>query len=204
MANFAARSHMSNKSDKELLLAMCSGDDLAFQHIFDRHWQPLFSFVNRIIDDEDQTKDILQNTFLELWKKRENLIIQDSVMPYLIKIAKNDVISLYRRDKVRLAGDEILIGNLQRVTNPDELIIANELQQAIDTELVKMPLNMRQCFQLSRYENRSIREIASELMLSEQTVKNNISEALRRLRSVLTNESAGYLAMLIPVLLNLT
>lgn len=183
---------------------MCSGDDLAFQHIFDRYWQPLFSFVNRTIDDEDQTKDILQNTFLELWKKKENLVIQDSIMPYLVKIAKNDVISLFRRDKVRLAGDEILIGNLQRVTNPDELIIANELQQAIDTELVKMPSNMRQCFQLSRYENMSIREIASELMLSEQTVKNNISEALRRLRSVLTNESAGYLAMLIPVLLNLT
>lgn len=195
---------MNNRSDKELLLAMCSGDELAFQYIFDRYWQPLFSFVNRTINDEDQTKDILQNTFLELWKKKENLIVQDSLMPYLIKVAKNDVISLFRRDKVRLAGDEILIGNLQRVTNPDELIIANELQQAIDTELVKMPLNMRQCFQLSRYENRSIREIASELMLSEQTVKNNISEALRRLRSVLTNSSAGYLAMLIPVLLNLT
>jgi RNA polymerase sigma-70 factor (family 1) len=195
---------MSAQTDKELLQAMRSGDEPAFQYIFDRYWQPLFSFVNRIIDDEDQTKDILQNTFIELWKKKDTLIVQDTVMPYLVKIAKNDIISLFRKDKVRLAGDEILISNLQRVSHPDELIIATELQQAIDTELVKMPLNMRQCFQLSRYENKSIRDIAAELTLSEQTVKNNISEALRRLRNVLTNDSAGYLAMLIPILLNLT
>lgn len=195
---------MKGKSDKELFQAMRSGDEYAFQCIFDRYWHPLFSFVYNLINDEDQVKDILQNAFIEIWHKKESLLIEDSIMPYLITVTKNEVMSLFRKDKIRLAGDEILIANLKRVNHPDEHLIAGELQSAIDTELVKMPSNMRQCFQLSRYEQKSIRDIANELMLSEQTVKNNISEALRRLRNHLTSYSSGHLALFLLLLVNLT
>lgn len=195
---------MKDKSDKELFQAMRSGDELAFQSLFNRHWKPLFTFVNKLIGDEDQAKDVLQNAFITIWNKREVLIIEDSVMPYLVNVAKNEVISLFRKDKVRLAGDDILLNNLQRVSHPDELLIAGELQSAVDTELIKMPFNMRQCFQLSRYEQRSIYDIANELMLSEQTVKNNIAEARRRLRNSLNNYYLDYPVALILIALNLT
>jgi len=192
------------KSDKELIKEISSGDELAFQHLFDRHWKPLYAFVDRLISDEDQTKDILQNSFMEIWKRKESLFVDDSLMPLLIKIAKNEVITLFRRNKVRLAGDQILISKLQRMEEADDRLIASELKQEIDNELVKMPFNMRQCFRLSKFENRSVKEIALELRLSEQTVKNNISEALRRLRTALLNSDAGYLALFSLALLNLT
>lgn len=195
---------MKGKSDKELFQAMRSGDEHAFQGIFNRHWQSLLTFVCKLISDEDQAKDVVQNAFIEIWHKKENLIVEDSIMPYLVTIVKNEVMSLFRKDKIRLAGDEILIANLKRVTHPDEHLIAEQLQSAIDTELVKMPCNMRQCFQLSRYEQKSIRDIANELMLSEQTVKNNISEALRRLRNHLSNYSSGHLALFLLLMINLT
>lgn len=194
---------MKDQSDKELFQAMRSGDEFAFQCIFNRYWKQLSIYVNKLIDDEDQTKDVLQNAFIEIWNKKESLVITESVMPYLVNVAKNEIISLFRKDKVRLAGDDILIANLQRVNHPEELLIANELQSAIDIELIKMPYNMRQCFQLSRYEQKSIRDIANELMLSEQTVKNNISEALRRLRSKLNSYALDYQPLFILLLLNL-
>ena len=183
---------------------MRSGDESAFQHVFNRHWKQLFVYTCKLISDEDQAKDILQNAFIEIWTKKDTLIVEGSIMPYLISVTKNEVMSLYRKNKVRLAGDDLLIASLQRVNRPDEYLIANELQSAIDIELVKMPSNMRQCFQLSRYEEKSIRDIASELMLSEQTVKNNISEALRRLRNRLSRHDSGHLALGLLVLLNLT
>lgn len=195
---------MSGKSDKELLDAVRTGSEQAFQCLFDRHWKALYAFVFRLLNDEDQTKDILQNTFLELWNKKDTLLVNDSLLPYLAKVAKNDVISLFRRDKVRLEGVETLVENLQRTAYSDERLLTNELQQAIDEELTKMPLNMQRCFQLSRYENKSIRDIASELLLSEQTVKNNISDALRRLRQALSSNPAGYFALLFTVFANLT
>jgi RNA polymerase sigma-70 factor (family 1) len=193
-----------DRTDRELANEMRSGSEYAFQVIFERHWKPLYAFVFRLISDEDQTKDILQNTFLEVWKRREQLFAVDSLMPLLIKIAKNEVITLFRKDKVRLAGDEILIRNLQQIHAADDQLIAADLQGEIDRELVKMPLNMRQCFRLSKYENRSVKEIAAELMLSEQTVKNNISEALKRLKLALLLSKSGYLAMMIPLVVNLT
>lgn len=192
------------RSDKELAEEIRSGSEIAFEAVFSRHWKPLYAFVFRLINDEDQTKDILQNTFLEVWNRRASLFAADSLMPLLIKIAKNEVITLFRKDKVRLAGDEILIRNLQQIASAEEYLIATELQVEIDKELVKMPQNMRQCFRLSKYENRSVKEIAAELMLSEQTVKNNISEALKRLKMALLVSNSGYLALIVPVVINLT
>lgn len=194
----------NHKSDRELLKDMNEGDEYAFQCLFDYHWDTLYGFVYRLINDEDQTKDILQNVFLEVWNKKETLFIDDSILPYLYKIAKNDVMSLFRRNKVRLDGNDILIRDLKRSTATDDRIIAKQLQEVIDLELKKMPSNVRQCFQLSKYEHKSIREIAMELKLSEQTVKNNISEALRRLRLCLNDGSLGFMSILIPFLLNLT
>jgi RNA polymerase sigma-19 factor, ECF subfamily len=192
------------RSDRELAEQISVGSEHAFQEVFERHWKPLYAFVLRLISDEDQTKDILQNTFLEIWKRKEQLFAADSLMPLLIKIAKNEIITLFRKDKVRLAGDEILIRNLQQIASADDQLIATELQGEIDKVLVKMPVNMRQCFHLSKYENMSVKEIAAELMLSEQTVKNNISEALKRLRLALLLSNSGYLAMMIPMVINLT
>lgn len=195
---------MKDKSDKELFQSIQLGDEYAFQSLFNRHWEPLFKFICKLTGDEDLAKDILQNAFIEIWNKKETLLVQDSLMPYLMTITKNEVMSLFRKEKTRLAGEEILIANLKRVNHPDEHLIAHELQSAIDTELVKMPFNMRQCFQLSRYEQKSIRDISSELKLSEQTVKNNISEALRRLRIHLSGSAAGHLALFSVLMINLT
>ncbi|MCX2481399.1 sigma-70 family RNA polymerase sigma factor [Pedobacter sp. MC2016-15] len=192
------------RSDRELAKEIRSGSENAFETVFSRYWKPLYAFVFRLINDEDLTKDILQNTFLEIWKRKESLFATDSLMPLLVKIAKNEVITLFRRDKVRLAGDEILIRNLQQIASAEEHLIATELQGEIDRELTKMPLNMRQCFHLSKYENRSVKEIAAELMLSEQTVKNNISEALKRLKLALLVSNSGYLALVVPLVINLT
>lgn len=194
----------AQRSDRELAEEIRSGSENAFQVVFERHWKPLYTFVFRLTADEDQTKDILQNTFLEIWKRRELLFATDSLMPFLIKIAKNEVISLFRKDQVRLAGDEILIRNLQQINAADDRLIVRELQTEIDKELIKMPANMRRCFHLSKYENRTVREIAAELMLSEQTVKNNISEALKRLKLALLLSNSGYLALMVPLVINLT
>jgi RNA polymerase sigma factor (sigma-70 family) len=195
---------MSHKTDQELFQAMQSGDEHAFQSLFNRHWEPLYKIIYKLLADDDQTKDILQNAFIEIWSKQDTLVVGASIFPYLVSVAKNEVISGFRKNKIRLVGDEVLLANLHRVTYPDEQLIAGELQHAIDSELVSMPVNMRQCFILSRYEDKSIRKIASELTLSEQTVKNNISEALRRLRKRLNGNATGFQAMLLMLLINLT
>jgi RNA polymerase sigma-70 factor (ECF subfamily) len=188
---------MINQSDKELLQDIALGNEQAFQMLFNRHWKSLFSFVYRLTRDEDHTKDILQDVFLYLWKNRENLYAGDSFLPYLNTVARSNVMSAFRKDKVRLQGVEVLSEAVKLSDNSDEQLLLKEVTQTVDVELSKMPFNMRQCFRLSRYEDKTIREIAAELKLSEQTVKNNISEALRRLRISVEQGSLIYLSVLV-------
>ncbi|WP_114936646.1 RNA polymerase sigma factor [Mucilaginibacter endophyticus] len=188
---------MINQSDKELLQDIALGNEQAFQMLFNRHWKSLFSFVYRLTRDEDHTKDILQDVFLYLWKNRENLYAGDSFLPYLNTVARSNVMSAFRKDKVRLQGVEVLSEAIKLSDNSDEQLLLKEVTLTVDAELSKMPFNMRQCFRLSRYEDKSIREIAAELKLSEQTVKNNISEALRRLRISVEQGSLIYLSVLV-------
>ncbi|GAA4310634.1 hypothetical protein GCM10023149_05380 [Mucilaginibacter gynuensis] len=186
-----------NRSDKELLNAIASGNEQAFHTLFNRHWKTLFNFVYRLTKDGSSTKDILQDVFMHVWNNRETLYAQESFLPYLNTVAKNNVMSAFRKEKVRLQGTDALLNNLQRVNQSDDQLLMKEVQHAVDTELEKMPFNMRLCFQLSRYQDRSIRDIARELTLSEQTVKNNISEALRRLRNSVEQGSLLYLSVLV-------
>lgn len=188
---------MINQSDKELLHDIALGNEQAFQMLFNRHWKSLFSFVYRLTRDEEHTKDILQDVFMYLWKNRENLYAGESFLPYLNTVARNNVMSAFRKDKIRLHGVDVLSETIKLSDDSDERLILKEVTQSVDNELLKMPANMRRCFRLSRYEDKSIREIAAELRLSEQTVKNNISEALRRLRISVEQGSLIYLSVLV-------
>lgn len=185
------------RSDKELLMAMSSGDQHAFTILFNRHWKELFSFVHRLTKDESETKDILQDVFVHIWKNRERLYANDSFLPYLNTVAYSNIMMSFRRSKIELQGTDTLLQMVERSMESDDHLLYTEAKQSVDRALEKMPINMRQCFRLSRYEDKSIREIAAELGLSEQTVKNNISEALRRLRLSMGQGSLLYFTLLI-------
>ncbi|MNL57723.1 RNA polymerase sigma factor [compost metagenome] len=80
-------------------------------------------------------------------------------------------------DYLEINKDQYLIGT----TSEDELI-AKELARLLENEMSRMPDTMRSVFRLSRSEDMSIKDIANQLSLSEQTVKNNVSMALNRLK----------------------
>lgn len=185
------------KSDKELLEAIASGNEQAFNALFNRYWKNLFSFVYRLTKDECITKDILQEVFISVWKNREKLYVEESFLPYLNTVARRNTMMSFRADKINLRRADVLLGQIERAAESDDQLLFKEVKQTVDNELLKMPTNMRQCFRLSRYEDKSIREIAAELGLSEQTVKNNISEALRRLRISVEQGSLLYLSVIV-------
>jgi RNA polymerase sigma-70 factor (family 1) len=188
---------VKTQSDKELVRAMSSGDQAAFTILFNRHWKDLFSFVHKLTQDENETKDILQDVFVHIWKNRDKLYANESFLPYLNTVAYSNVMMAFRRSKIKLQGTNTLLQMVDRSMESDDRLLYKEAKQSVDHELEKMPFNMRQCFRLSRYEEKSIREIAAELGLSEQTVKNNISEALRRLRLSIGQGSLLYFSLLL-------
>ncbi|MBB2950384.1 MULTISPECIES: RNA polymerase sigma factor [Sphingobacterium] len=176
---------MKTWSDSELFEELKKDNKMAFSILFDRYSDILFRFIQKRIESIPDVEDIIQEVFISMWNRRSKIEVGDSIYPYLFKAAKYEMIDwLIKSEKrnrhldyLEINKDQYLIGN----TSEDELI-AKELARLLENEMSRMPDTMRSVFRLSRSEDMSIKDIANQLSLSEQTVKNNVSMALNRLK----------------------
>ncbi|QHS59396.1 RNA polymerase sigma factor [Chitinophaga agri] len=173
--------HVVQDIDSSLLTALRKGDEFAFRVLYERYWTELYTMAYRRLGDEEAAKDIVQNIFVNLWTSRKEIFIATSLAPYLNRAVRNKTISFYKKNLASLSR-ETYFQHEQVQYTPESDLEAKELEAVINNEISQMSDTMRRAFVLSRQENKSIREIATELSLSEQTIKNNISQALDRLR----------------------
>ena len=170
--------------DAELMKQVRKGNELAFAALMNRYAKDLYQLIYRRIASDEDTKDMVQDIFISLWKNREKVTVEDSLFPYLYQAAIYEVIDYQLKHNKEIAfKSELLLQSEPVQASSEEKVAIRELQQEIDAEVARMPDTMRTIFCLSRYERLSVKEIASRLQLSEQTVKNNITMALQRLRS---------------------
>ena len=157
-----------------------------FQEFYQRHKKSVFAIVNLRLPDLEDAKDVVQEIFLELWLKRDTLGTIRDIEPYLYVVARNQVISAFRRKNIQLKNEGLLLEGLNTLDySAEENAIAKELHQQINVIVEKLPETARQCYHLSKNEGKKNGEIADLLNISEKTVRNNISESLKRLRLVL-------------------
>ncbi len=170
-------------TDQALLESLRHGDEGAFAEIYGRYWEVLFRHALRILQDEAQAQDAVQDVFMAVWQKHADLDSGGKLSAYLYKSLRNRIFDLLDRSKVKEAYlakvAELGEGGAWSV---DERIREKELTEAIERELDGMPAGMRLVFQLSRNEDLSYKEIAERLQISENTVKVQVSRALRILR----------------------
>ena len=177
---------MKNLPDTDLFKLVQQDNERAFTILFDRYKLLVFRHVFKRTGSDFEASEMLQNIFLSLWKNRGTIVIEESLSPYLMGAARNGVLALYASSQKELKQVHVLLEQPVPVAYPqEEYLIAEELEQQLRRELARMPETMKQAFELSRYEHLSVREIACALNLSEQTVKNNLSLALQRLRGKL-------------------
>jgi RNA polymerase sigma-70 factor (family 1) len=173
---------MNNLPDNQLFSLVQRDDQRAFATIFDRHKNKLFNHIYSRTQSVFDTEEIMQNIFISLWNNRMTVVIEDSVLPYLLGAARNSVLQFYLQNKHSLAIRSLSELEQPSVYTQEDYMFASDLESFIDHTVSKMPDTMRKSFELSRKENLSVKEIAEQMELSEQTVKNNLSMALQRLR----------------------
>lgn len=172
-------------SDQELLEN--SGKQAAFRTFYNRYWEALYRKAVHRFGNSKDAEDAVQEIFLSLWRNMGNLQIEETLAPYLFAALKYYTIKqAYLKAK---RGDEVeLFPELSE--NPDltteDVMQFRELQKHIFEKVNQLPDRMREVYQLSRNENLKIAEIAVFLNISERTVKNTLTTALRRLRESLS------------------
>ncbi|HEY9001882.1 MAG TPA: sigma-70 family RNA polymerase sigma factor [Mucilaginibacter sp.] len=195
---------MVHYSDKELLDQISLHDQQAFNTLFDRYWDKLYRIARARLDDETEAQDIVQEIFIKLWQRRETIEINTSVENYLQGAVRLSVIGHYRS----LKADQAKLQNaLERINILENSIHSLtdylELEQTLEEALNLMPDMLKKVYQL-RSENHSVKAIAGELGLADQTVKNYIAEVTRRLRSIIIEKyperHLTYMAIIIAML----
>jgi len=173
-------------SDPELLLLIKDNNEQAFSVAVHRYRKQLYRQIYKRLGSEDDTKDMLQDIFISLWNNRQTIVIKESFLPYLSRAAHYTIIDQYLFKKKRLTMETSLALMAEPVEpSVEEDILAADLRQEFEKQLLKMPATVQEVFQLSRGEGLSVKEIAVKMNLSEQTVKNYISMALQSLRAYL-------------------
>lgn len=174
---------LQHHTDKELLLLIQQGQRGAFNEVYERYWQKLYMVTVKRIKSSDEAKDLVQDLFFSLWTKRETLSVNSSLSAYLFAAIKYKIINyieanIVKRDYINSLDKAVIdYDNSTR-----EKIAYNDLDSFLQTGINTLSPKVREVFQLSRQENLSINEIAERLQVSHQTVKNQISKALKTLR----------------------
>lgn len=171
-------------TDLQLLSLLSKSDKDAFNTLYVRHWADLYKNAFYILRNNDACKDIVQDIFVWLWQHREGLEI-NSIKSYLKAAVKFKVANYIRSGKIRDSFfDEIKKLNLPSTySNPEDIAEINDLHLIVQQAICDLPPKCREVFKLSRDEHLSNLEIANRLNISVKTVENQMTIALRRIRT---------------------
>jgi RNA polymerase sigma-70 factor (family 1) len=185
---------MQHHSDAMLLQGIRQGDAAAFKVLYDRYWQRLYVKACARVD-RNEAKDIVQEVMTTLWRRRNDVFTFEDgeIGRYLFTAVKYRVISHYAYGAGAAVIPNADVFELPAVeaAAASSSLEAKEFSEFIETEIRALPPRMQEIFRLSREEELSIADIARRLNLSEQTVKNQLTEALRRLREALRSSDNG-------------
>jgi len=187
-------------SDAELIALLKTADDLAFKEIYERYGMMIYYKTNQMIRDEETAKDLVQDVFLSLWTHTDQVKEEANLAGYLYVSARNRVFNLIEKGKTKNDYLSMIAQHLTEASNETvEKLDEKELMGIVRMEIAKLPLKMREVFELSRLEDLSHKEIALRLGISEKTVKTQVHNALQILKEKLSTYGPYGILVLIIV-----
>lgn len=164
-----------------------NGDMNAFRPIVEEHQQYVFSIALRMLSDEEEANDVVQDSFIRVWK---NLSFYRPTMKFttwlytIVTRLCYDKLRARRRIRTRRLEeiDASLLASLASEHNPEQLYTNKELVQTMSILTEELPHQQKFVFVLRDLEGFSVREVSEMLNVSEGSVKTNLVYARRYLR----------------------
>ncbi|HEY9000108.1 MAG TPA: RNA polymerase sigma-70 factor [Mucilaginibacter sp.] len=185
---------LSQHTDSELVELWQEGNEYAFETLYKRYVVKLLSIASKKVDDYETAREFVQDVFISLFKLRDSLNPEISVLAYLHVALKNRVLNHYRHQNVHKRYEQYIAQQeMQLSDNTAAHLHSKELETHLKEEIRKLPQQCRTVFLLSREEGLPHKEIANHLNISVNTVEQHMRKALRILRTSMGN----YLHLLI-------
>lgn len=186
---------LSSSSEALLVDMMRRGSTHAFDELYRMYARRLLGFCLQVCKSREDAEEIVQDTFVQLWRHREQIRQAESLKSFLFTTARNRVVNAYR-SLASSAIYEDYVDHLDIMGGEEAGVRLSyqEFVNQLETVLSELPPTQSRVIRLSRLEDKSNKEIAQILSLSEQSVKNQLSLGLKSLRNKL--QARGYLGAL--------
>jgi len=168
----------SDYSEILLIKAFKKGDTKAFDALFERYHKNLYSFLYNLLKSKEDAEEIVQDSFVKIWERRETYLEEYPFSAYLFTIAKNAFLNHCRRKVNRKMVEEHFdYVNRSFEMAADEYVIYNQTKSIVDQIISELPPKRKEIFILRRIDGYTRTEIADNLGISIITVDNQLMKA---------------------------
>ena len=189
MSKFDPALEKEEITNEELFIVkkMIEGDIDSFKYFFDRYYSDLCNFVHVYLHDQILAEEIVQDIFVFFWENREKLKINTSVKAFLFSASKFKSLNLLRdtKTKRRIVENIGKTEPFQTTEQDSSYIDADEFKKILDLAIDQLAPKCREIFMLSKRNDLTNNEIATQLGISVKTVENQMTIALKKLREYL-------------------
>ncbi|MET0636068.1 MAG: RNA polymerase sigma-70 factor [Chitinophagaceae bacterium] len=188
----------------EELLQQCGNDDVrAYNALFDRYVGKLHRMGVRYVRDQNAVEELVMEILLDIWDRRASVQLKGKLSSYLFQAMHNKAIS-YLRKAVPVMVDiaDMDENSFVAANTTDQRINFRDAENILAEKLANLSPQRRKVFQLSRERGMTYADIANEMNLSQNTVRNHMTAALDYLREhyndgVTTSFTIFYITILI-------
>lgn len=169
-------------TDRALLDRLRQGDRDAFDAVFRAHYATLVGVAERIAAERAVGEELAQDVMLELWRRHDTLVVEESLRAYLVRAVRNRALNHVRHERMKVRTAPRAAG--ETVSQPDapSHVAEAEMEAALRDAVASLPERCREVFELSRGQGLRYAEIAEALGISVKTVEAQMGKALRLLR----------------------
>lgn len=173
-------------TDPKILEHLAKSDVRAFDFLYETYFSKLYGAVYKRLQNRELTEEVVQELFISLWERRAVLSISTTIEAYLFSSVKYLVIAQYKKNNLFEKYSNSLNPEAENDNFTEQVIAFDELNAAYQNALKLLPERCREVFLLKR-TGLSQRDISEKMDISEKTVENQMTKALKILRDALSD-----------------
>lgn len=171
-------------NDKLLLQQMQSDNASAFEALYNKYWSLVFSAACKRLKDVGLAQDIAQDIFLQLWRRRHELSI-DNLPSYLLTSVRNNVLKwMAKAQRITPIPDPVEQANASS-EGADAGLLFKEFLVKYDNLVKTLTPSQQEIFRMRYHQELSTAEIADQLRISRKTVQNQLGKSVSSLRQLM-------------------